>query len=143
MKFSDKLNDMQACTEAVKWVGRKGLITSWNTCKRADWMLWYATRVLNDRKLIVLAACDCAETALKYVPKGEHRPAKAIETARKWCNGKATIKQCRAAANAAADAAAANAAAYAAAAREQSLAEQADLVRARIPFELLINEVKK
>ena len=157
MKFSDKLNDMQACSEAVKWVGRKGLKTSWNACNRADWMLWYAARILDDKKLIVLAACDCAETALKYAPKGEKRPAKAIATARKWCNGKATIKQVHAAAYAAADAAAAAAAyaaayaayadadaadaaaaAYADAARKQSLAEQADLVKARIPIELLL-----
>ena len=116
MKFTDKLKSMNACSDAIKWVGKRGLKTAWRDCNRADWMLWLAARSNVDKKLIVLAACDCAETALKYVPKGENRPAMAIQTSRNWCAGTATEQDCR---NAAADAAyaayAAAAAAYAAA----------------------------
>jgi hypothetical protein len=60
-------------------------------------MLWLLAKMEGedgwpDRKVIVLAACDCAELALKYVPEGENRPRKAIETARKWAPGKATLE---------------------------------------------------
>ena len=113
MKFTDKLKSINACSDAIKWVGKRGLKTAWRDCNRADWMLWLAARSNVDKKLIVLAACDCAETALKYVPKGENRPAMAIQTSRNWCAGTATEQDCR---NAAAAAYAAAAAAYAAAA---------------------------
>ena len=132
MKFTDRLNDMNACSEAVEWVGRRGLMTAWRDCGRADWMLWLAGRLDIDRKLIVLAACDCAETALKYVPEGEDRPAKAIQTSRNWCAGTATEQDCRDAANAAYAAYAAADAAYAAAHKTC-----ADLVRKRIPFSVI------
>ncbi len=51
-----------------------------------------AVRLGVDSKLLVLAACDCAEPALKHVSKGEARPRIAIETARRWVNGDATAK---------------------------------------------------
>jgi hypothetical protein len=65
------------------------------------------------REKVVLAACACAELALKYVPAGEERPKQAIETARKWARGEATLQEVNAA-NAAAYADAAYAAASAA-----------------------------
>ena len=112
MKLSKRLETMYACPEAVKWIGKRGAMTAWRDCNRADWMLWAAGKFGIDQKLIVLCACDIAETVLKYVPEGEDRPAKAIQTSRNWCNGTATKRECRAAAT---DAAAAYAAAYAAA----------------------------
>jgi len=116
MKTSKRLEEMNACGDAVDWVGRRGIMTAWRDCNRADWMIWVSGKLNIDKKLIVLAACDCAETALKYVPKGEDRPAKAIRTARNWCNSTATKQECRAAAAAAYAASAAAAATYAAAA---------------------------
>ena len=114
-------------------------------------MLWLAGRLDIDRKLLVLAACDCAETALQYVPEGEYRPAKCIQVTRNWCNGTATIYEVRAArgwsANAAANAAdaahpdayaaAADAAANAANSRSDALLTCADLVRKRIPLSII------
>jgi len=154
MKFTDRLNEMNACPDAVKWVGRRGLMTAWRDCKRADWMLWLAGSLDIDRKLLVLAACDCAETALQYVPEGEDRPAKAIQVSRNWCGGTAFIGDVRNAAYAAANAvyaaanathavyAAANAthaAAHAASAAAYAAARKtcADLVRKRIPFDVI------
>ena len=152
MKFTDKLKELHACWEAVKWVGRRGIKTAWRDCKRGDWMLWLAGKLDIDRKLLVLAACDCAEQSLIYVPKGEDRPAKAIQVARNWCNGTASIDDVRAAkrnaaayaayaadAADAADAAAAAVYADAAAAyaSETSLNTSADLVRKRIPVEMI------
>ena len=80
------LNEMGACSEAVKWAGRKTPKKAWETCKRGDWLLWIADKLNVDRKLLVLAACACARTALKYVPAGEERPRLAIEAAERWAD---------------------------------------------------------
>jgi len=132
MKFTDKLNDMHACSEAVEWVGKRGLMTAWRDCPRGDWMLWLAGRLDIDRKLLVLVACDCAETALQYVPEGEDRPAKCIQITRDWCNGTASLDDVRAARRAADAAAAAadTAAADTAAADTAAAAAAADAATA-------------
>ena len=118
----------RACDKAIIWMKRHGgnLAALWGDCERADWMLWFAAMRGCKRELYVIAACKCARRALKYVPKEESRPSKAIETAERWCDGKATKAEVRIAACAAdayaadadarglADAAAACAAAYAA-----------------------------
>ena len=98
----DILTKLGACTEAVKWAGRKTHKKAWGTCQRGDWLLWIAGKLNVDRKLLVLAACGCARTALKYIPVGEDRPRIAIETAEAWTRGEATIDQVRTAAHAAA-----------------------------------------
>ena len=143
MKFIEKLESMHACSEATEWVAHRGIVKAWRECPRGDWMLWLAGRLDIDRKLLVMAACDCAETALQYVPDGEDRPAKCIQVTRNWCNGTATIDDVKAArrdAAAAADAAAyadAYAAAYAANARSDALLTCADLVRKSIPVSVI------
>jgi len=104
------LTELGACSEAVKWAGRKTHKQAWETCKRGNWLLWIAGKLGVDRKTLVLAACACARTSLKYVPEGEDRPRIAIETAEAWTRGEATIEQVRAAAHAASAALAAPAA---------------------------------
>ena len=118
------LCDLGACSEAVAFAKGETLHTAWTTCERGDWMLWLCGKMADKkgwptRKQVVLAACACAETALKHVEAGEDRPRIAIETARKWARGKATLQQVKEAAKAAflagyAAAAAADAAAAAA-----------------------------
>ena len=161
-KFSILLDSLRACPEAKKWArGKDDLKTVWETCERGDWLLWLCGQMVGaegwpTRQEVVLAACDCAETALRYVEPGETRPAECIRVVRAWAEGKATIKQVREARRAAAYTAyaaaaytayAADAAAYAyaaeaayaaaayyaaAAARKKALKHCADLVRARI-----------
>jgi hypothetical protein len=114
-EFMQLLDSLCACSEAKEWAQGKSFDVVWTTCKRGDWLLWLCGKMANKkgwptRKQLVLAACSCAETALKYVKEGEDRPRIAIETARNWARGKATLKQVTAAANAAY--AAANDAAY-------------------------------
>jgi hypothetical protein len=137
-QLEQKLIGLRACQEAREWAKGKTLAQAWKTCERGDWMLWLAVW-LCDRKLVVLAVCDCAELALKYVPDGETRPKHCIDTARAWVAGKATLKEVKAAAHAASSAAHAAhayaadaAAADAAAARYPVLKQCADLVRVRI-----------
>jgi hypothetical protein len=97
--------------EIVTWaLNYKTLTKAWNDCIRGDWMFWLCCLMCGKdgwptRQELVLAACACAETAPKYVRKPEihtlqiEAARRAIETARKWANGEATI----AAVNAAAD----------------------------------------
>jgi hypothetical protein len=121
-EFMALLNTLHACKEAKEWALGKDLHSVWTTCKHGDWLLWLCGKMVDKpnwptRKQLVLAACNCAETSLKYVRTGEDRPRIAIETAKAWVRDEATLEQVKIAAYAAAYAtdAAANAAAYAAA----------------------------
>lgn len=129
-----------ACSGAREWVEESSATTAlemWETCPRADWLLWCAPRIGIEKKLIVYAACQCARTVLHLVKAGEDRPRIAIETAEAWCRDEATIKQVRDAA-AAADAAAtyvtyvayASSAAYAAAYSAYSASADASVASA-------------
>ncbi len=163
-ELQEALTKLNACSGAVEWVGDRDLATAWKECNRADWMLWLCGKMTGKkgwptRQELVLAACDCAETVLPIFEKkypNDKRPRTAIETARKWAEGKASIEEVRAAyadtanaAYAAANAddaaayaanaadAAADAAAYADdaaanAVRAKKLKEMAVLVRERL-----------
>ena len=152
-ELNRKLRLMGACSEAVRWAEGKSFREVWNTCERADWMLWLCGRMAGtggwpSRSQIVVLACDFAEGVLPPFEKkypNDKRPHDAIKAAREWAqSGGAesldTAKKARAAAadDAAAAAAAADddAAAYAAAAagkkRQEVLKELADKVRERL-----------
>jgi hypothetical protein len=113
------LKRLGACGDARTWCKEQpSIATAWSNCKRGDWLLWVAARVITnpvERMLVVLAACDCAEKALVHVPTGEDRPRQCIETVRAWTRGEATIEQVREGRRDDAAYAAAAAAAYAAA----------------------------
>jgi len=166
--LKDQLIKLKACSEAVEWVGKRSLAKVWRDCQRADWMLWYLHKTDCDRKLLVKATCACARTALKYVPRGELRPLRAIETAEAWTQGEATLDQVKTAASAAyaacavyaADAVAlgATSAAYfatsaasslaapyvayavSAAAKQRSHKEMSDIIRSIIPEPMSIKK---
>jgi hypothetical protein len=121
--WSDALLPLRPCAEAVVWCRTQpDAETAWAACERPDWLFWLLGRTGAERRLLVLAACDCAEPALVHVPAGEDRPRLAIETARAWARGEATIEEVRRARQAAA---AAYAAAYAAAAAAAYAADAA------------------
>ena len=88
------------------------LVALWESDDAPE-MLRASTRV--DRRRLVLAACDCAESVLHLVPAGEDRPRRAIGAAREWVRGRATQDEVRAA----------RAAAYAAAYASSSAAYDA------------------
>ena len=91
----NKLNALQPCPEAMKYaLTHKTLASAWAKCERAEWMLWLIGKTMDceaERKTLVLVACGCARTALKYVPSGEKRPLAAIEIAERWAMGDATV----------------------------------------------------
>jgi len=120
MNYIQELKKINACTNAVKW--SKDYLTfkdAWEKCERADWMLWIAGKLCKTekrRKEIILTACICARRSLKYIPKEDKRPLKAIQMAEKWAKNikDVTLQDVKNAADvAAADAAAVYAAAAA------------------------------
>lgn len=133
------LHKIGACAEAVEWAKPYSLGEAWTICKRADWMLWLAGKMSDEsgwstRKEVVLAACACARTSLRFIKKTETRPLVAIETAERWARGEATFEEASSAAAYAAYAAS-NAAAYAASnAADAAYVEMAHLVRKFIPI---------
>jgi hypothetical protein len=115
--------DRGACAEARLWLNTQtDPHVAWEMCERPDWMIWFARRRSVERKVLVRIACDCARTALRFVPEGEDRPRLAIEAAERWTLGEATIDEVRVAA---AYAAAARAALYAADAAADAAANAA------------------
>ena len=95
----EKLKKLGACEEAVDWASQApSLGAAWDSCERADWLLWLAART-SRRELVVAAACACARTVLHLVPEGEERPRLVIETAEAWTRGEATIDEVREATN--------------------------------------------
>jgi hypothetical protein len=135
--LQQRLENLNACSEARQWVGDKSLPEAWATCERPDWVLWLAGRTPGlDVKLIVKSACEIARLSLKYVPEGENRPLKAIDAAEVWVKNP-TQELARAAADAAADAAYAAADAAYAAADAETRKQCCDIIRKHIPVELL------
>jgi hypothetical protein len=47
----------------------------------------------DERRPLVLAACECARLALPYVPNGETRPLAAIKAAERWAHGKGIFQR--------------------------------------------------
>ena len=127
------LKSKTACSESLTWLGDRDLETAWAECPRGDWLLWLAAKAGIDRKRLVMTACATAREALQFVPAGEDRPRKAIETAEAWCRGEATIEQVREARKNAAYAAA-DAYAYADA-RHQANLQMCNIIRSHIRYE--------
>ena len=123
------LRDINTCSEAVIWAEKfDSDQIAWNKCERADWMLWIAGKLCGERgsknhRKVVLAACACARTALKFVPAKEKSPLKAILLTESYGRGADISREDLRAAADAADAAAH--AAYAAA-RAVAAADAAD-----------------
>jgi len=87
------LKKLRACKEAIEFANQfPSLQKAWDACERGDWMLWLLGKQSGppeskSRKKLVLTDCKCARLSLKYVPKDEKRPLKAIQTAEKYARG--------------------------------------------------------
>jgi hypothetical protein len=146
-----KLKLLGACSEALEWLGKRDLETAWKECERPRWMLWLAGEIV-DRKLLVKAACKCAELVLpiyeaKY-PK-DKRVRNCIAVTLKWAAGEATLEDVTTTSHAAyvaaiaADAAIAAIAAYAAANAASDVPHEAvrEGVSGRAEFESLWQKI--
>jgi len=88
MTFKEELENMNACDPAIEWVGSRTEAQAWTECPRADWMLWLAAKRIGTwgkHKQIVLAACLCGETSLKYARKEDLPLIKAAYAAARTC----------------------------------------------------------
>jgi hypothetical protein len=125
----DEIPEPQSLIDCIRLaeMGTRGDLNQYLRGVLAEWIMEqkYAETSIRpiaqwDQRLGVWLAAAAAETALRFVPKGEERPARAVQAARDWVYGLATVRDVRAAAEAAyayADAtdaadAAADAAAY-------------------------------
>lgn len=78
----------------------KSLEQMWKTSDRGDWLLWFSAHMIGKpgwptHQQVVLASCQCARSALKYIDRGETRPLKAIETTEAWARGEAILDEVR------------------------------------------------
>jgi len=99
----DLLLRLDACEDARTWaVTQPDLRTAWMVCQRADWMLWIAAMLL-PRPVVVLAACDCAETTVHLIEDGGSQMAAllALHIAREWAEDREDPETVRAASDAA------------------------------------------
>lgn len=137
----------EVCTVAQTWLRSlppgTTLAEAYALCPRGEWLLWLAARVEVDRKLIVKAACACAQVAVTEHWKGGPEPQAALDTAMAWARGEATNNQVSYAVAYAADAAYAAAAADAVyAAYAAARARNADIVREHLPLSVWPEEVR-
>jgi len=81
MTFREQLKKLNACDEALEWVGNKSLEKAWKTCSSSEWMLWVLTKTDID---LTDPICDIAERVLHLVPKdGQAVCRRAIGAARR------------------------------------------------------------
>ena len=104
-ELSDLLVRLGSSQELVEWARDRSLTEMWEQCERPDWMLWLCEKMIDEadwptHQEVVLAACNCAQTVLhiyenKY-PQSRV-PRKALEVARSWASGRATLEEVRSA----------------------------------------------
>jgi len=138
-----KLERLSACKEAVLFSAKfETPKEAWENCPRGDWMLWIASRLNVDKRLLTLAKGRCAETVLHLMR--DQRSKDAVRAAIDFGEGKIDTIQLESAAYAAA-AAAADAYAAAAAAAATYVADDArkqnQLATANICREILTDVV--
>lgn len=95
-----RLVNIRACFAARDWVTETTGTPEelWSTCPYGDWLLWLAAAAGADKRLVVLAACDCAETSTPHLPAATRWAAgAALAAARRWARGEATEVEVRAA----------------------------------------------
>lgn len=100
MTFKEELKELNACVEAIEWVGEKSFKTAWQTCDRGDWMLWYVFEKrkdfhLGDMRKITMAKVRCSEL-VKHLLQDD-RSLKALNVAKQFALGKVGESELKAA----------------------------------------------
>jgi len=102
-ELNKRLEKLNACSEAMGWVGDKSLKKAWKNCKRGDWMLWYYFREVGFTKELVKAKADCA-SLVKHLME-DQRSLDALQACYDYVDGNLNEEELRQAAYAAYDAA--------------------------------------
>jgi len=156
MNFDNFLISMYACRDARDWARNKSWREIYDTCERADWLLWLFKRTNpDDKRVRVLVAGHIANT-LRHL-MSDKRSSNAVDVCLYYGNGQATEDELHSAwhsawsaawnasvdsARTAAGAAVRTASWFAArasagdAAWDATLKSQCDIVRKYIPFEM-------
>ena len=124
-----EIEKFNPCREAINFRNQyPDFKTAWNNCSRGDWMLWLASRLNVNDRILTKAKALCAKTVIHLME--DDRSKKAIEEAIKYGNNEISRDKLNKTAVAAAYAAAADAdaddAAYAAADAAYAAAYAAD-----------------
>lgn len=129
MTFSKWLESIDACLEACEWVGTRSAARAWADCEHGGWMLYLLGLMMGkpgwpSRRVVLLAACDCAGLVRKYW-RGKV-PGRSIRIARAWAAGRVSTARACVSARAAYDAAEAADAVAANAVAANDIAEAAN-----------------
>jgi hypothetical protein len=94
-EFSFLLQKAGARDAALTWAQGKTFLEFWVTCHIGNWMLALAGFMAGQpgwptKQQVSLAACKCAETAIKYAPIGANLPRSMVGTVEKWICGEAS-----------------------------------------------------
>lgn len=78
MSFQKDLHALGACQDAREWVETRGFKRSWQQCRRADWMIWFAERMARagslDVRLPPLAAFALLREVIARTPTARGAP---------------------------------------------------------------------
>jgi len=113
-QFKDLLIELNACENAIDWVGDKTIEQALADSQRGDWLLWLAKKLDLPLNKLTLAKARCAKTVIHLMK--DQRSIDAVNVAERFGLDECTIEELNTAATDAAYAAAyaAYAAAYAA-----------------------------
>jgi hypothetical protein len=84
--LKQKLKELDACQEAMEWVGERTIEQAVNDCHRGDWLLWLGQRLEIDGRKITLAKGHCANT-VRHLMK-DQRSVDAVDVAIAYGEGK-------------------------------------------------------
>ena len=91
-RMSAWLKGRGACGDGVAWAGDKTLREAWRTCPRPDWLLWALNAAdLLDPMKNRRFACRCVRAVWNLLT--DPRSRSAVETAERFCDGKATQEE--------------------------------------------------
>jgi hypothetical protein len=81
-----KLKELNACDEAMEWVGDRTIEEAVNDCHRGDWLLWLGQKIEIDHQKLTLAKGHCANT-VRHLMK-DKRSVNAVDAAIAYGEGK-------------------------------------------------------
>jgi hypothetical protein len=64
----ERLTSLDACKEAMDWVGDMSYHEAWLKCERGDWMVWYLARTILDHSFVKSLTRYCVEVAIERYP---------------------------------------------------------------------------
>jgi hypothetical protein len=62
MNIKEKLEQLDACEDALQWVNNRTIEQAVADCHRGDWLLWLASKLGIDKRKLTLAKGHCANT---------------------------------------------------------------------------------